>query len=339
MKVAVTGANGMVGANLVRMLVERGHQTKALVYGDTRSLAGTDVEIETCDILDRSSLRRQFAGAEIVIHLASAITLFSRKNAAAERVNAEGAQTVAEASRDCGVKRLVHFSSIHAFSPLPRHAPVEESRSLCGTRHPFPYDRSKAAGQRAVQEIGRNGLEVVVLHPTGIIGPHDYGPSQAGQWLIDMCHGRSRVAVRGGFDWVDVRDVCRGALAAAEIGRPGENYILSGNHVAIPEMCRAVAEMTGCRLPSMIAPLWMARLGAPWVEYHAKYQGREPRFSRFTLHTLVNHQVVSHEKATRELGFTSRPFLDTLRDALAWFRETGRLSGQNFPTGFVSAGR
>lgn len=328
MNVVVTGANGMVGANLVRMLIGRGDRVTALVFGDTKSLAGLDVEMVECHILDKAAVRKAIEGAEQVFHLASVITLLSGSNPVAERINEEGARTVAEACWECGVKRLVHFSSIHAFSPEPRNEPVVESRPLCGAAHPFPYDRSKAAGQRAVLEVGRRGLDVVVIHPTGIIGPYDFAPSQAGQALLDVHHGRTRVLVKGGFDWVDVRDVCRGAITAAEEGRPGENYILSGNYATVAKMGQTIAQLTGCRPPLMIAPLWLARLGAPWVEGWARLRRREPRFSTFALHTLANHQDVSHEKATRELGYAPRPFLDTLRDALDWFRQAGMMEAK-----------
>lgn len=325
MNVVVTGANGLVGANLVRMLIARGDRVKGLVYGDTKSLAGLNLEFAECRILDKAAMCRAVTGVDLVFHLASAITLLSRSNPVAERINEEGARTVAEACLECGVKRLVHFSSIHALSPEPHDEAVVESRPLCGREHPFPYDRSKAAGQRAVLEIGRRGLDVVVIHPTGIIGPYDFAPSMAGKGLLDVYHGRTRVLVEGGFDWVDVRDVCAGALAAADKGAAGENYILSGNYASVAEMGRAVAELTGCRAPLMIAPRWLAGLAAPSLEAWAKLHGREPRFSKFTLHTLENHQQVSHEKATRELGYQPRPFLETLRDTLEWFDQAGMM--------------
>lgn len=325
MFVAVTGANGLVGANLVRMLIARGDRVKALVYGNTKSLARLDVEIAECQLLDRAAMREAFGGADWVFHLASAITLLSKSNPVAERINEEGARNVAEACLECGVKRLVHFSSIHAFSPEPRNETVVESRPLCGTDHPFPYDRSKAAGQRAVLDVGRRGLDVVVIHPTGIIGPFDFAPSMAGRGLLDVHNGRARVLVEGGFDWVDVRDVCAGALAAAEKGLPDENYILSGNYATVAEMGRAVSELSGCSAPLMTAPRWLAGLAAPTLEAWAKLHGREPRFSKFTLHTLVNHQHVSHQKATRELGYQPRPLLDTLRDTLEWFGQAGMM--------------
>ena len=325
MNVVVTGANGMIGANLVRILLDRGDNVKALVHGDIQPLRGLDMEMAECALLDKAALRKSVKGADLVFHLASMITLVSKSNPVAEHINETGARNVAEACLECNVKRLIHFSSIHAFTPEPYKEEVVESRPLCNERHPFPYDRSKAAGQRAVLQVGNRGLDVVIIHPTGVIGPYDFGPSHAGRGLLDVYHGHTRVLVKGGFNWVDVRDVCAGALSAAQQGRANENYILSGNHISLKEMGHFVSELTGCRPPLMIAPIWLAKMGAPWSEAWAKRQNREPRFSKFTLHTLENHQKVSCEKAARGLDYQPRQFRDTLRDTLEWFSQAGMM--------------
>ena len=325
MNTVVTGANGMVGANLVRMLIARGDRVKAVTFGDTRSLDGIDVERTECNILDPSAVGGLLRGADTVYHLASVITLRSRRNAHAEHVNSEGARAVAEGCLRRGVRRLVHFSSIHAFSPHPTHEAVVETRPLCGNNHPFPYDRSKSRGQRAVLEAVRRGLDAVIIHPTGILGPHDYAPSHAGRAMLDIYHGRTRALVRGGFNWVDVRDVCAGAMAAEERGHAGENYILSGHHVPVMEMGRVVSKLAGRKAPRFIVPGWVMHSVAPLAEGWAGLRGREPRFSKFTLHTLVHHQEVSHEKATRMLGYNPRPFSETLRDTFDWFSTMGML--------------
>lgn len=325
MNTVVTGANGMVGANLVRMLLARGDRVKAVTFGDARSLDGLDVERTECNILDHAAVDRLLKGADIVYHLASVITLRSRRNAHAERVNTEGACAVAEGCLRRGVRRMVHFSSIHAFSPHPLHEAVVETRRLCGDDHPFPYDRSKSRGQRAVLDAVQRGLDAVIIHPTGILGPHDYAPSHAGRALLDIYRGRTRALVRGGFNWVDVRDVCAGAMAAEERGHSGENYILSGHHVPVMEMGRLVSRLAGRRPPRVMVPDWVMRSAAPLAEGWAGLRGREPRFSKFTLHTLVHHQEVSHEKATRALGYNPRPFSETLRDTFHWFSTMGML--------------
>ncbi|MCK5862980.1 MAG: NAD-dependent epimerase/dehydratase family protein [Candidatus Hydrogenedentes bacterium] len=325
MNVLVTGANGFIGANLVRMLLEQGDTVKALTHGSTRSLKGLGIEMAECPLLDKTALCKAVKGSDLVFHLASMITLLSKSNPVAENINETGARNVAEACLECGVKRLVHFSSIHAFSPEPKEGIVVESRPLCDRTHPFPYDRSKAAGQRAVLQVARQGLDVVIIHPTGVMGPYDFGPSHAGKGLLDLYHGSTRVLVAGGFNWVDVRDVCTGALSAAQKGRTQENYILSGSPIPLKEMGELVSKLTGCRPPLMIAPLWLAKMGAQWIELQAKLKNKEPRFSKFTLHTLEHHQKVSHQKATRELGYQPRNFLDTLKNTLEWFSQAGML--------------
>ena len=325
MTVAVTGANGLVGANLVRLLLEQGAEVRPIVYGDCTPLDGLGLECVECDVLDPAAIRRALAGAEVVYHLASVITLSARSHPYAETVNVNGARNVAEACLEDGVARLVHCSSIHAFSPEPADQPVDEGRPLCAADHPFPYDRSKAAGQRAILEAVGRGLDAVVVHPTGIIGPFDFMPSRSGKGMLDLHHGRTRALVAGGFNWVDVRDVCHGAMAAAEKGRTGENYILSGHYLSLRALAQAVAAITGCRAPRFVVPMWLAGAAVPLAEVWSWATGREPRFTRFTLQTLVHHREVSHAKAARELGYRPRPIEETLRDTFDWFRDAGML--------------
>ena len=331
MNTVVTGANGMVGACLVRLLSARGDRVTAATHGDTRSLDGVDVEKTECSLLDPEAMSRLVRGADTVYHLASVITLRSRRHPHAEKINGEGARTVAQACLRGGVRRMVHFSSIHAFSPYPVHDAVVESRPLCGEDHPFPYDRSKSCGQRAVLEAVGRGLDAVIVHPTGILGPGDFGPSQAGRALLDLYHGRTRALVGGGFNWVDVRDVCAGALAAEQRGVSGENYILAGHYLSVTEMGRAVAGLAGRRPPRIVVPRWLMGAAAPVAERWAALRGREPRFSAFTLHTLAHHQVVSHEKARRVLGYAPRPINETLRDAFEWYSAAGMLKKGALP--------
>jgi len=325
MRVAVTGANGLVGANLVRLLLEQGAEVTPIVYGDCSPLDGLGLECTECDVLDADAVRRALAGAEVVYHLASVITLSSRAHPYAETVNVDGARNVADACLDGGVRRLVHFSSIHAFSPHPDDQPVDESRALCGPAHPFPYDRSKARGQHAVLDAVARGLDAVIVHPTGILGPFDFFPSSAGKGLLDLYHRRTSALVSGGFNWVDVRDVCLGAMAAAEKGRKGESYILSGRYLSLRALAQTLASVTGCSVPRHIVPMWLANAGAPLAEAWGRATGREPRFTRFTLHTLVHHRQISHAKAARELDYRPRRIEETLRDTFDWFRDAGML--------------
>ena len=324
MTVVVTGAAGHIGGNLVRALIARGLRPRVLVHKRRAALEGLAVDEFPGEMTDRASLERAFAGAEIVYHLAGHISLDDRDTARMRATNVDGVKSLVEACLSTKIRRLVHFSSIHALSTLPHEQRVDEERPLVTNEPVPPYDRSKADGEREVQAGVKRGLDAVIVNPTGVIGPTDFGPSHMGELVLDMYHGRLPSLVNGGFNWVDVRDVAAGAIAAAEKGRTGQRYLLAGTRATISEVA-AMVRAAGGRPPRFVSPMWLARVGAPFAVGYARLLKKRPLFNAASLHALRNHIEVSHDKATRELGFTPRAPKDSIADAVASFRERGLL--------------
>ena len=323
--IVVTGASGHVGANLVRALLHRGEKVRALVHRDRRALEGLNVEIAEGDILDPESLRRAFKNADVVYHAAAYISILMTEWPRLEKINVIGTRNVVEACLACGVRRLVHFSSIHALAQEPADRPIDENRPLAQSRRYPPYDRSKAAGEVEVQRGVRNGLDAVVLNPTGIIGPYDFLPSHSGEVLICLARGTLPALVGGGFDWVDVRDVIEGAFLAEKKAPAGARYILSGHWISVCDMASQVTQCFGARPPRFVSPIWLARIGAPFATLHAVRAGHRPLYTAVSLKALKSNPRISHQKATRELGYQPRAFCSTIKDTLEWFSDNGYL--------------
>jgi len=324
--VVVTGATGHVGANLVRALIDSNRPTRSLVHVNRQAIAGLDTEIVQGDICDLESLCHAFSGAEVVYHLAANISLLTDDWPLLESVNVIGTRNVVEACLRCGVRRLVHFSSIHALVQEPMCTPVDESRPLVDSRHCPPYDRSKADAEKEVQRGIEMGLDAVIINPTAIIGPHDYQPSYFGEALLAIAKGKLPGLVTGGFDWVDVRDVVEGALWAEEQASTGVKYLLSGHWVSIRDIADMVAGLTGVPAPRFVCPLWLARLGAPVVGAFSSLNEKWPLYTSVSMRALRSNQNISHDRATLELGYQPRPFRETLIDTLRWFEKTGKLT-------------
>lgn len=327
MTVVVTGACGHIGANLVRALIDSGRPVRSLVHLHNRGIDGLDTESVQGDVCDPESLYRAFRDAEVVYHLAACISLSMKGWPQLESINVIGTRNVVEACLRAGVKRFIHFSSIHALQGEPLSVPVDESRPLSDSPGFPPYDRSKALAENEVQRGIEKGLDAVILNPTAIIGPHDYESSYLGRALLDMAQHKLPALVTGGYDWVDVRDVVQGAIAAEEKATSGERYILSGHWLSICAIADIIAEITGTPPPRLIFPLWLARLGVPAVAAMSKLTGKSPLYTSFSLKALESNRNMSHDKASHELGYQSRPLRETLADTLQWFRDTGQLTG------------
>jgi dihydroflavonol-4-reductase len=326
MMVAVTGATGHIGANLVRALINEGRSTRCLVHVNCQAVDGLDIERFQGDVRDLESLCRAFQGADVVYHLAACISLSMADWPMLEAINVTGTRNVVEACLRTGVRRLVHFSSIHALVQEPLTIPVDESRPLVESRHYPPYDRSKAAAEREVRRGIEKGLNAVIIYPTAIIGPYDYQLSYFGEALLAMAQRRLPALVTGGFDWVDVRDVVAGAMLAEEKAPAGASYLLSGHWVSMCDIAAMVKEITGIATSRMVCPLWLARIGAPFIKVISQLNGKRPLYTSVSLRALKSNRHISHERATRELGYEPRPFRETLVDTLRWFEENGQLT-------------
>lgn len=327
MTAAVTGAAGHLGANLVRELLARNVRVRACVHGDSRSLDGLNIERVYGDVRDQVALLGAFAGVDVVYHLAARISI-KRRDEELESVNVGGTRAVVAACKKVGVLRLVHFSSVHALVGHPGTWPVDERSPLADGPVALPYDRSKARAEREVLAGVATGLDAVILNPTGVIGPHDLRPSHMGEALLAIYHRKLPSLVDGGFDWVDARDVAAAAVSAAERGRGGERYLLSGRWASMGELSRTIEEVTGRRTVRTVCPMPVARAAAPLVSLHSRLTGRRPLFTAQSLEILRGHRRVQSDKASLELGFSARPLPETIRDTFAWFAQAGMLAHQ-----------
>lgn len=317
--IAVTGASGLLGGNLVRELLAQGCRVRALVHNDDRAVRGLDLEIVRADLEDPASLERAFDGVDVVYHLASLISISMNSWESVYRVNVLGTRNVVEACLKVGVKRLVHVSSTHARRPEPFDQPLDEDRPLVGDPGLPPYDRSKALGEIEIYKGLERGLEAVILIPSGILGPYDFRPSFVGEGLLLMQRGGLPALTTGGYNWVDARDVAVGAVRAADCAVAGSRYILSGHWHSIHEVAVLAAQISRTRPPRLVIPLWLAEMGLPFMERLATLRGTQPLYTRAMLSALRSNHLISHARATRDLGYAPRPFLETLTDTLAWF--------------------
>jgi dihydroflavonol-4-reductase len=332
MTVAVTGASGHVGANLVRALLDQGRTVRALIHRDRRGIEGLNVEVAQGDVLDRASLERAFDGAEVVYHCAARISLQWREGALVEACNVGGPRNVVEACLRCGVRRLVHFSSIHAYQQQPLDQPLDETRAQVvsaranGARPAPAYDRSKAAGEREVRQGIARGLDAVIVNPTAVIGPHDYRPSHLGQVLLALSRRQLPALMEGGYNWVDVRDVVEGALRAEQRAETGARYLLAGHWVSVRELAATVADLTGVPAPRLVCPTWLAAAAAPFAVAWGRMRGKRPLFTPLSVLALhESNRTISHARATQDLAYDPRPFRETIADTLDWFRSAGHL--------------
>ncbi len=326
--IVVTGATGHVGNVLVRELVTSGQVVRALVMpdDDCRSLSGLNVEIVRGDVTDLRSLESAFSGADLIFHLAGIVTIMPGMKTVLEKVNVGGVRNVVKACRGARVRRLVYTSSIHAIAEPAQGTVIDESQPFDPDRVLGDYARSKArATLLLLDEVKRGGLDAVICCPTGIIGPRDYGISSIGQLILDFASGHLKSYVKGAYDFVDVRDVALGLILAAGKGQAGRCYIFSGAQVQVPDLMQELALNIGHPAPTREIPPMIARAAGVLASVYYRLIRRRPVFTAYSIDVLRSNSLVSSARAREELGFTARPWRDSIRDHVSWFRSEGML--------------
>lgn len=318
--ILVTGATGHVGNVLVRELLAQEQQVRAMTLPNDNcaSLEGLDVERVTGNVLDPASLDRAMDGVDVVYHLAGIISILPGAEALMRKVNVDGVRNTAQAALRTGVRRMVHISSIHAFKRMPHGICIDEHVPFASDTPAGTYDRTKAEGTLAVLEAVEQGLDAVIACPTGIIGPYDYLDSEMGNVIHNFAQRKLHFLVEGAYDFVDVRDVAKGLILAAEKGRAGETYILSGARIEIAQIKQVVQEFVGIHTPHIVAPMWLAKLIALIAEPFYRLTHAVPKFTQYSLRTVQDNCNFSHAKAQMELGYTPRPLRESIADVLGW---------------------
>ena len=303
----VTGASGHVGNNVIRELIRMNESVRAFVIEkDTPpSLEGFNIEYVRGDITKPETIDPLFDGTDdldvIVLHLSSLISIFGKADERAYNVNVNGTKNILRVSQTHQVKRFLYVSSVHAIPEPESDCTIREINHFDPDKVHGYYAKTKAMATQAVLDTAKDGLDAVIVHPSGIIGPYDYLNSHITRLLRRLVDKKLPSMVKGGYDFVDVRDVAKGIIAAALEGRAGEAYILSGNYFEVADIVNLAAEMAGRRKFKVMVPQWMAKIAAPFAEWNSRITKKPPIFTSYSLFTLNCFCKFSNEKARKAL--------------------------------------
>ncbi|PWM39548.1 MAG: dihydroflavonol 4-reductase [Clostridiales bacterium] len=319
--IIITGASGHLGNTLIRTLKNRDYLIRGLILPHEKANLLPGVEYINGDVRDRESLRKLFKDTDqfetYVIHTAGIVDISEQVTPQLYEVNVNGTRNMIALCKKYHVKRLVYVSSVHAIADHNRDTVIHEADHFSADEVVGGYAKTKAAATQAVLDAAEQGLNAVVVHPSGILGPYDQSGNHLVQMVNDYILGHLPACVKGGYDFVDVRDVADGCIRAMEKGRSGECYILSNRHYEIRDVLKMVQKVYGGRrLP--VLPMWMARAAAPFMQAYAKMKKVRPLYTRYSLFALSSNDKFSHDKATIELGYRPRDLFQTIRDTVIW---------------------
>lgn len=314
----------MVGTSLVRHLIGAGREVRALSRSEAADakLIGLGAATVRGHVLDTGTLRPAMAGCEVVYHVAGVNQMCVRDTSEMFRVNIEGSRNVVRAASTAGVRRVVYTSSAATIG----EADGEVGDELAAHRGFYysQYERSKHEAELAVMSQAGD-VEVVSVNPSSVQGPGRAGGT--GKLILDLLRGRLPALVDTAISIVDIDDCARGHLQAAQIGRPGERYILNSFTLEMREAVATLERVVGRPIDARFLPAWMARLGGGAVEFGARLAGRQPPFCREMVATMLHGHRYDGGKAERELGLTYSGPDELMSRLVEWFRTEGLLDG------------
>ena len=325
-KYLITGATGFLGRTVLAQLKDAKPEIRALVMdGDplARELP-QNVRVMAGDVCDEAALERFFAGADehtCVIHCAGMISVATHPGDRIYRVNVDGTKNVLKRCRELGIGKLVYVSSVHAIPEKPKGMEIAETTVFSPELVKGDYAKSKAMATALVLQAAKEGLNASVVFPSGIIGPGDLGKGSITNMLLSFLAGKLPLAVNGGYDFVDVRDVAAGILACAERGLPGHGYILSGHYATIRDILDLVKKTVNLRRSVSYLPICFAKLVAPIYEKISLRRCEPLYFTPYSIAVLDSNGAFSRNAAATALGYTPRPLSSTIRDTVLWLKE------------------
>lgn len=321
----VTGASGFLGNNIIRMLEHDDNaEVRAFVLNgeSISSLNNLKCSIYYGDVTKVDSLNSIFDGcygAEIfVIHCAAVVYIKSKYNSRVYDVNVNGTKNIVDKVLEYNAK-LIYVSSVHAIPEKSDGNLISEVSIFNPDDVVGLYAKTKAEAARYVMDsVKDKGLNACIVHPSGILGPYDFSNSHLTALVREIVRGKLPMCVKGGYDFVDVRDVAKGIIMACDKGKKGECYIMSGEFVSIKKLADLVCDVVGKKRIKVVLPIMIAKIVAPFYEMYYNVKGKTPLFTKYSLYTLSSNSNFSNEKAKRDLGFVTRDITDTVRDMVMW---------------------
>lgn len=325
----ITGGAGYLGNTLVKRLLELGKNVRILALPGEENIPEGNLEICYGDILKPESLSSFFYNPEskdlIVIHTAGIVSIASKFQQKVHDVNVKGTENIITLCKINNVKKLIYTSSVHAIPEKPKGETIGEVTKFNTDSVVGLYAKTKAEATHLVLEASKRGLNASIVHPSGMSGPFDKGRGYLTTLVIDYYKGHLRAAINGGYDFVDVRDVAEGIISCCEKGRKGECYILSNKYFSVKDILYMLHEITGKKEIKTVLPFWFIKIMAPVAELYYKILKQPPLFTPYSIYTINSNSLFSHDKATLELGYVTRPMRETLSDTVNWLKENKRL--------------
>jgi dihydroflavonol-4-reductase len=328
--VLVTGATGFLGYHVVEHLNGIGVRPRVIELPDSRSEVLERLEVERCsgNLGDPAAERAACSGADTVLHVAFKVSAGGGAKLLEEmrRINVTGTRRLLQTAAACGVTRAVVAGSSLAIGVNRKAVPLTESAEWSEHAFNLQYALIRRQAELDALACATPTFSVMTVCPAFTFGPDDPVGAPANKLLESLISGKLRITLPVGFGALDVRDFASGMVLAAERGRSGQRYLLSGENVTVDQLLQQAASIAGVRAPRFTPPTFLLRALVALVELFCATTGRSAPVTRDVLQIIGRYAWYDTSKARSELGWTPRPLGVTLDDTIRWLRNTERIS-------------
>jgi len=321
MKTFITGGTGLLGANVIRELLSRGHEVRALVRkgSDLSVIRGLDIELFEGDLSDEQSLYEGCKGFDYVIHAAALTPGFSTDFSELAKVNIRGTQNMVRAAERAKITRMVYVSSCCVFGGGSKEIPGTELSEFTGFRFNSGYINSKyLAHQWVLSEIEKKRLPIVLVNPTLMIGPYSSHPG-SGEIILRALREQLQLCPSGGKNFIDVRDAAIGTCNALTMGIVGESYLLASENLTFSEIYEKVNRISGKPGFKIVVPRLILNTMGLAGNFIRMMSNKKVRLNFSNSRQLSCQCYFSASKAVRFLRLPQHPVDQAIHDAIEWF--------------------
>ncbi|BBZ36243.1 NAD-dependent epimerase/dehydratase family protein [Mycolicibacterium confluentis] len=326
-KKLVIGGSGFIGSNVIRKLVERGEDVRVMLRETSSTKGIDDLDVERCygDVFDDEALRSAMAGCDVVFYCVVDARAWLRDPSPLIRTNVEGLRHVLDAAVDADLRRFVFMSTIATLAVSEDGTPVTEDDPCNWYDDGGAYTQCRVDAENLVLSYANDmGLPAVALCISNTYGPRDWQPTPHGGLIAAISAGKAPFYFRGiGQEVVGIEDAAEAMILASDKGRVGERYIISDRFVTTRELHTLAAKAGGVRAPWIGIPRRLLLALASATQWVGDTTGREIKFVRRAFDMVDKMSPLDHSKAERELGWRPTPIEDSIRKAVAFYREHG----------------
>ena len=322
MKKLVTGSTGFIGSAIARALILDGEEVKVLIRetSDTRNIDKLNVERAYGDIRDGDSMKKALQGCDTLYFTAAYFAHWAPDPKLLYEVNVGGTKASLQAALEAGVEKIVYTSTnnaIAASGPIP----ANEEKAFNYWESGDHYSMSKYIAENEARIFITRGLPVVIVNPTLVIGTNDIKPTPSGQMILDVVKHNMPGYIDGGINIIDVDDVARGHILAAQKGRVGERYLFGNRNITVHDYLHLIAEIAGVKPPALKLPYRTALVLGHFFEFMASMTKKPPVVTASEVRIAKMTEWYDCSKAVNELGLPQTPIEATIQKALEWFKE------------------